>query len=128
VGSTRDCGDEGDSWERVVSGGCYSRGKPWYHDQVGMSSYPTVQMNLKEPLSGKVKLASVIWIRAIKLVYRKLGGRGDESNAVVGSTDAGLAVEDRRGSSGWGLSTSWKFLCDQFFNFVRRRRRHTWLF
>jgi hypothetical protein len=57
-GSTRDGRDR---WERVVDGDCYSTGKPWYHDQVGMSLHPTIPM--EAPLSRKAKLDSVIWIR-----------------------------------------------------------------
>jgi hypothetical protein len=37
-------GDGKDSWERVVDGDYYSAGRPWYHDQVGMSLHPAVRM------------------------------------------------------------------------------------
>jgi hypothetical protein len=80
-------GDEKDSWERIVDGGCYSTGEPWYHDQVGTSLHPTSRM--EEPLSREAKLDSMIWIRAIKLPHGEQSGRGYELNA-VGSRDAGV--------------------------------------
>jgi hypothetical protein len=46
-------GDGRLSRERVVDRDCYSTGKSWYHDQVGISLHTTVRM--KEPLSRKAK-------------------------------------------------------------------------
>jgi len=53
-----------------------------------MSLHLTVRV--EEPQSRRTKPDSVIWIRATELPHGELSGRGYESNAVVGSTDAGV--------------------------------------